>query len=381
MDDEAIRRCDVVVIGAGIAGLAAAGVVAAAGRSVVVLEKSRGVGGRMATRRVGEAVCDHGAQFFTVRGRAFGGIVAEAHAAGAVRKWCDGFAHAASIAAEPSPAADGHPRWCGAGGMTDLPKRMAARLPAERCVVRCDARVASIGIAGERVRIVLGPAGDRTGAGGGEAGGFLEPFGAIVTSPVPQSLDLLEAGGLMAPGGGVDPDALRLLSSVGYDPCFALMLVLDRPSRVPPPGAIRFDAGPVAWLADNLQKGISTAPSLTVHASAAFSREHFDAPPDGVADRLLEAVRPWIDGPAEAAVVGRSLQRWKYSQPTTIIPAPLVAATARPPIVCCGDAFGGPRVEGAASSGLAAGRWMARVLDTPRTPCGNTRAIPKIDPD
>ncbi|MCX7432565.1 MAG: FAD-dependent oxidoreductase, partial [Planctomycetia bacterium] len=72
---------DVVIIGAGIAGLSAAGELVASGRRVLVLEKSRGVGGRMATRRVGEAVCDHGARFCTVRGPAFGGMVAAAHEA------------------------------------------------------------------------------------------------------------------------------------------------------------------------------------------------------------------------------------------------------------------------------------------------------------
>jgi len=131
---------------------------------------------------------------------------------------------------------------------------------------------------------------------------------------------------------------------------------------VPAPGAIVFDSGPIAWIGDNQQKGISPVPALTVHASAAWSREHFDVPQDEVARLLLGAASAWIDGPLETSVIERSMQRWKYSQPTTIIPAPMVAATTQPPIVCCGDAFGGPMVEGAASSGAAAATWMLRVL-------------------
>jgi renalase len=347
---------DVVIVGAGVAGLTAAGDLVANGRRVLVLEKSRGVGGRMATRRLGDAVCDHGAQFFTVRGPAFGGMVAEAHEAAAVATWCEGFSKAASIDAAVTPATDGHARWRGASGMTDLPKRLAAQLPPDRCVVRTSVKVAAIGVADGRVRILLDP--------GPEAGEptTLHAAAAIVTSPVPQSLDLFAAGGLLSADGGIASDFHRQLATVTYDPSFALMLVLNRPSLVPPPGGIQFAGGPISWLADNQQKGISSVPALTVHASGAFSRQHFDEPPEEVAAMLIDLARPWIDGDPSTAIVGQSLHRWKFATPTTIIPEPMVAAVTSPPIVCCGDAFGGPKVEGAASSGLAAGRWVARVL-------------------
>ena len=61
-----------VVVGAGIAGLMAGRTLARAGHEVIVLDKGTSVGGRMATRRIGEATFDHGAQFFTVQLSALG---------------------------------------------------------------------------------------------------------------------------------------------------------------------------------------------------------------------------------------------------------------------------------------------------------------------
>jgi predicted NAD/FAD-dependent oxidoreductase len=55
---------DVIVVGAGIAGLSCAKALARAGARVRLIEKSRGVGGRCATRRVGEQPVDHGIAFY-----------------------------------------------------------------------------------------------------------------------------------------------------------------------------------------------------------------------------------------------------------------------------------------------------------------------------
>ena len=107
---------DVVIIGAGIAGLSAARVLRAEGRSVRVVDKGRGVGGRMASRRIGDARFDHGAQFFTVRSAAFAELVERASADGAAVEWTHGF--------DATP--DGHARWRGSEGMTSLCKWMAA---------------------------------------------------------------------------------------------------------------------------------------------------------------------------------------------------------------------------------------------------------------
>jgi renalase len=342
-------RVDVIVIGAGISGLAAATELAKAGCRTIVLEKSRGIGGRMATRRVGPAICDHGAQFFTVRTRAFGATVAEALAGDAVRTWCDGFSRSEAEGAPLEPASDGHARWCGTRGMTDLPKWLAAALPTDLVEIRTGVRAAAASIVDGGVKVALE-------AKEGETPTTLAARGLILTSPVPQSLDLLAAGDALA---ALDDGAITTLRGIDYDPCFALMLVLDRPSFIPAPGGIQFASGPISWVGDNLQKGISTVPALTIHASGDFSRERFDADQQQVAAELESLAAEWI---GSASVVERSLQRWKFAQPRVIVPAPLVALSASPPVACCGDAFKGPRVEGAACSGQATGRSIGRLL-------------------
>jgi len=345
---------DAVVIGAGITGLTAARV--APGRRVLVLDKSRGVGGRMATRRVGGAVCDHGAQFFTQRTAEFHGVIEQAVHEGAVLEWCRGFSRDGSIGTDTAAVGDGHPRYRGGRGMTDLPKWLAAKLASlgNQVEVRTAAKAVSVAIAADCVRVAI-----EVQDGAAEV---IEAAGCVLTAPVPQALDLLAAGGSLDQ---FEARAITRLRTVDYDPCFAVMLVLDRPSLLPEPGAIQFGAdaaGPVAWVADNQRKGISAVPALTVHATGAFSREHFDRPPDEVAAVLVDAVRPWIDGDPRTAIVERSVHRWKFAAPTTVLPDPFVAVSAVPPVVCCGDAFAGPRVEGAFSSGAAAGAWLADRL-------------------
>ena len=112
------KNLDVLIIGAGMAGLTAAQELQRAGRRVLVLDKSRGIGGRMATRRIGDATFDHGAQFITARDARFVSAMEEWERQGVVKEWCRGF----------SAEADGHPRWRGDPSMTSLAKHLAQGL-------------------------------------------------------------------------------------------------------------------------------------------------------------------------------------------------------------------------------------------------------------
>ncbi|MCX6631711.1 MAG: FAD-dependent oxidoreductase [Candidatus Solibacter sp.] len=307
------RSC--LIVGAGIAGLTAAAALEAEGWAVVLLGKGRGPGGRMATRRIGESRLDHGAQFFTVRDARFREAAGRWEQAGWVAPWfSDG----------------GHVRYRAAGGMNALAKHLAKPFD-----LRTEAKVKLLELADEGWQVTT------------ESGQTLRAGALVLTPPAPQAIALLAACSSRFPS-----EISSILNAIVFDPCFALLVTIDGPGLVPSPGYIRPDQGPVEWIADNTQKGVSTgAAALTIHARADFSLHNLEAPQEYVAKLLLEAAKPWFGG----QVTAWQLHRWRYSRPVDAGRRPACLFSRQPAcLAIAGDAFGGSRLEGAFLSGLAA---------------------------
>lgn len=318
---------DVATIGAGLSGLAAAVALRAAGKSVVMFDKGRAVGGRLATRRIGEAVFDHGAQFFTVRDQSFQEVVSVWEAAGIARLWCNGFPGA------EGPDRDGHPRYFCPGGMTAIAKDLAARLPGG--TVLTDHKVTRIHHEKSTWFVEV------------EGRGTWQAKSLLVTVPAPQAPDLF-----------TDPaikERLRKIAdSMAFDPCLALMAIIDAKDAqgaFPAPGGRRFDNSVLSWGADNHRKCVSPlAGAVTLHASPDFSRRHYDSDPAEVARHMLRAA-----GLPDVILADESrwqLKKWRYAIPAH--PHAERFVEFAPGARIAGDAFGGPRVEGAWLSGTAA---------------------------
>ena len=315
-----------MIVGAGISGLLAGRELQNAGWRVTVLDKCRGVGGRMATRRVGDGTFDHGAQFFTVRGERFGNLVGAWLRTGAVREWTRGFADADGEHNE-----DGYPRYRGADGMTSVPKHLARHLD-----VRTGERAVEVRASDDGWEIVC------------ESGKTASGAALLLTPPGPQSLALVESADFALP-----EEARRQLQEISYDPCIALMALLEGPGSVPEPGGMQIRGEPLDWISDNRLKGISQTPGITIHAGPEWSREHYEDADAEVSEALLSFAEERLGG-LGARVLETSIARWRYSWVTSSHPEPCLVANADPPLLFAGDAFGPAKVEGAALSGLAA---------------------------
>jgi renalase len=338
-----MKQTDVAIVGAGLAGLAAGRDLTAAGLDVLILDKGRGVGGRMASRRFDGAVFDTGAQFFSARDERFralleGTIVPQGAAAEWYRRGSECY-------------------YRGVPGMTGPAKLLAATLP-----VRTGSRVTALvpEAGGWRLRY--------EGPGSPDVPGDPDELfarGVILTPPVPQSLALLEAH-----REDFADESLALLAEIDYTPTLALLLRLDGDSPIAAPGYDRPTGDPIlSWVADNRRKGVSPAasgPTLTVHGRPEFSEVNYDAPEDEVIAAIMERflLRYPRDGRYE--VVARQLKRWRYARPLHPTPerAYLINRPERPPVAVAGDAFGGPRVEGAWLSGITAAELMKEALSS-----------------
>lgn len=320
---------DTLVIGAGWAGLTAARVMAGAGREVVVIEKSRGPGGRSATRRFGGARFDHGAQYFTVRSAAFGRQLQQWQDAGLVQPWRPRLAVIGDKSAHSDPEAVS--RFVAVPGMNAVCRHLAADLDC-----RFEQRVASLEF-------------DREWHLGLESGERLQARRLLITAPPAQAAALL---------GEADP-FYEPLAGIAFDPCIAGMLSFRKHFDPGFDAAFINQSGALSWVARNSSKPGRAGSDWVLHASADWSQAQLDAPADQQASQLIDAFGNLV-GETLPATVHCTAHRWRYSQACFPLERGAIMDEDRR-LAIAGDWLSGSRVEGAWISGRKAGEWLARI--------------------
>ena len=294
---------DILIIGAGISGITLAQHLTAADKHTLVLDKGRGVGGRMSTRRRDGVRFDHGAQFITVRDERVRKMFEQLLADGVVREWF-------------RASSDGLPRYCGVHGMSSIVAALATGSD-----VRTSMEVTSLEHDGTFWTVQCK-----------DGSSFTAPT-LVSSAPVPQTLQLLSNGNV-----SLTDSIHHVLTSVSYERCIASLVQTAAPVNV------RSLTHPdVAYIGDNYDKGISPTPAYTIHATPEFSERMWDADRGEVAKHLATCVF----GNALEGVTDIDVHAWKFSRPITTAETTFLRAVDQPPLILIGDAFGGSRVEGA----------------------------------
>lgn len=293
-----------------MAGLSAARILTQKGHEVTVLDKGRGVGGRMCTRTIENAKADHGAQYFSVKTTEFQTLISELQLDNITAEW-----HLAQRE---------NVRYIGAKGMNNIPKKMASSLN-----VFLNEKV--ILIENNTVKT--------------EAGNIYPFDNLLITMPIPQVIDLFKNSKMV-----LSEKDKFVLGEIEYKPCLAVMAVLKEPTKIVS-GGIILENQPVAWIADNFQKGITEIPTVTIHASSAYSAKHFDDDLKEVEKDMLSSVNQYVN---PENIVSTQTHRWRFSNATKRYDAHFYQIENQA-IYLAGDGFGMGNVEGAFLSGYFLG--------------------------
>lgn len=303
----------VAIIGAGMAGLSCAGHLVQAGLSVRLLDKGRGAGGRMSTRRIltsqGEACFDHGAPFFRAEDPAF-------------RRCVEGWI--GDGCAAPWPEA-GPETMVGLPTMNAPLKALARDLDVEWSAQVCGlSRVA----AGWRLDVV------------GRDPGSEGPFDAVVLAIPPE-----QATPLLSPHSF---DLAVYAAMAQSQAVWSAMVAFDSqlPLGVQRQGGC--DTLAVA-IRENSKPGRSGPEAWTLQATGNWTQRRLDTCADEVASLLLEALARRLDGPLPQ-VLALQAHRWRYARPARLTSGPIWRA--RLGLGLCGDWVAGDGVEAAWCSGV-----------------------------
>ena len=309
---------DILVIGAGLAGLSASRKLADKGYQVLVVDKGKSVGGRLASRSLESASFDYGAQFMTAKEPRFLDQVNNWVSDGTAELWFRGY----------PGRSENYKRWRGIPNMRELARSLAGALN-----IKTARQVLKITLQQTLWRVDF------------KDGKVIYANNILLTPPVPQSLEIIDRGNTK-----LNQDQRLRLQQLTYDPCIAMLALLEGPSKIAPPGILVPNSDDIDWISDNMKKGVSLIPSVTIHASADFSKKHFNEDSDKMGKKIIKLSKPWLG----VAVKHFAIHRWRYSKPKYVDTERFMLIQNNPTLIIAGDAFAGPRVEGAFLSGYSA---------------------------
>lgn len=350
---------DIAVVGAGIAGLACAQQLQEAGDRVIVLEKSRGVGGRIATRRLHGTLADHGTCYLTLKGEAFRGFVERLATIGVVQSWTD-TVHELSPAGtlSASSATERYPRYVAPDGMTAIAKSLATNLD-----IRFSHLVQSLALVDNtHWQLTL----QRTNPDQTKATETVTAKAIVVAIPAPQAAVLLQS----LPSEVLSEAFLQRVRSVTFIPCLSVMAgyAPDRQQdwffQYSDVRSLTFvKDGNLSWLGlDSSKRSVPQQTVFVVQSTPAFAEQYLDAIDLQAAGyqllkRSAEKLIPWLAKPDWLQV-----HRWRYAFAKTPLSDAYLVAPTSVPLLCAGDWCGGMKVEQAFLSGLAVAEHLSHSL-------------------
>ena len=310
---------DLLVLGSGIAGLAAARLAEDDGKTVLVIDKGRQLGGRVSTRRRDGFGFNHGAQFVTAKGTEFASLLAKATAAGNTKNW---------------QISDDKIVQIGTPSMRDLPQFMATGL-----MIRQQTEITQIAHHGGHI-------------------GFFDKDGlvatgqqAIITAPAAQTSKLLA---------DLYPDLAATAGLASYDPCWTIMLGLEGDHGLGT-APLRDEVAGIAlgvpeFTRSNQQSSLD-APALTIQATGAWSQQHLQDDPQMVIKSLCQIWQNLTGKPLDN-ISTATAHRWLFAKVITAAPSDAPRLSNDGKLAIAGDWLGGPRVEQAFDSGQQAYRHL-----------------------
>jgi renalase len=334
---------DVIIIGAGLSGLVCGQQLRNAGLDVAIVEKSAGVGGRMATRRLQGTWVDHGAQYITVRDEGFGRFMAKLEAKKIVQQWTRTVHQLTPEGLQPPTTDEIYPRYVCAKGMTAIAKFLAAEQQ-----VALSTRVNAVTHQGKVWHLIT----DNQ-----------EPIltrAVVCTIPAPQMLPIFE------PVLDTAPSFIKALQSIQFAPCLSLMAGYAADKELPIEWqAIQVVDDPiVSWIAIDSSKhpDQATQPVFVFQSTAEFAKQSLEETNLELAGKPIlgqvgKLLAPWLAHPE-----WWQLHRWRYAFAEEALGVACLSTAVPLPLVCAGDWCAGQNVEGAYQSGLAAADSLLELL-------------------